>query len=162
MPCVRKPMIHHSDTPRLSSAIRATARTVARAASALLNADMSSHSAGAMSTNTSDDALTLPTTRLTSANSAGARQPPSCTARIVSPTSQGSAAHASRMTDNRAVNASWYGVSRYTSVPASAPIRPVPSMVKSQRAPNAAANEMEPNQSRCATQSGTPTASMSQ
>ena len=81
---------------------------------------------------------------------------------IVSPTSHGSPAHASRITEIRAVNASWYGVSMYTSAPASAPARRVPSIVNNHRAPSAAASEMVPSQSRCATQSGTPTWSMSQ
>ena len=40
--------------------------------------------------------------------------------------------------------------------------RRVPSIVNSHRAPSAAASEMVPSQSRCATQSGTPSRSMSQ
>ena len=115
-----------------------------------------------MATNTSDDALTDPMVRSTNANSAGSRHPRFRTARIVSPTSHGSPAHASRITEIRAVNASWYGVSMYTSAPASAPARRVPSIVNNHRAPSAAASEMVPSQSRCATQSGTPTWSMSQ
>ena len=35
----------------------------------------------------------------------------------------------------RAVKASWYGVRQYTSAPARAPVRPVPSSRKSHRAP---------------------------
>ncbi len=68
-------------------------------------------SAGATSMNSIDDAFTLPALMITSASAAGYAQPPRCTARIVSPTIHGSAAHASSSTEMRAVNASWYGVS---------------------------------------------------
>ena len=54
------------------------------------------------------------------------------------------------------MNASWYGVSMYTIAPASAPARPVPSIVNNQRAPSTAASEIVPSHSRCAIQSGTP------
>ena len=60
------------------------------------------------------------------------------------------------------MNASWYGVSRYTAAPAIAPARPAPSFVSSQSAPAAAAKEIEPIQRRWATQSGTPIWPMSQ
>ena len=40
------------------------------------------------------------------------------------PTSHGRPAHGSSSTEMRAVNASWYGVSMYTSAPASAPAAP--------------------------------------
>ncbi len=117
---------------------------------------------GPMSMNTMDDALTLPIPRITIAIRAGSRQPPLRTARMVRPTSHGSPAQARRSTEIRAVNASWYGVSMYTTAPAKAPKRRAPSMVKSHRAPKAARSEIVPNHRRCATQSGTPTDCMSQ
>ena len=121
-----------------------------------------SQSTGAMPTNRSDDALVLPIRRITSANSAGSRHPPRRAARIVRPISHGRPAHGSSSTEIRAVNASWYGVSTYTIAPTSAPARFVPSIVNSQSAPAAAANEIEPRNRRCATQSGTPSWSMTQ
>ena len=64
-----------------------------------------------MPTNSSELAFTEPMVRTTRANSAGSRQPCRRTARMLRPTSHGSPAHASRSTEIRAVNASWYGVS---------------------------------------------------
>ncbi len=64
-----------------------------------------------MPTNSRELALTLPITSTTSANHAASRHPPRRTERIANATSQGSPAHASRSTESRAVNASWYGVS---------------------------------------------------
>ena len=103
-----------------------------------------------------------PAATSTRANSAGARQSRVRVARIVRPTSHGRAAHGSSSTEIRAVNASWKGVSPYTSAPASAPARPVPSRVKSQRAPRRAAADRVPSQRRWATQSGTPRRSKAQ
>ena len=106
-----------------------------------------SQSAGAMPTNTSDDAFTPPDREEHQREER--RVAPSAVAapaRIVSPTSHGSPAHASSSTEIRAVNASWYGVSMYTSAPASAPARRTPSIVNNQRAPSTAASEIVPSQ----------------
>ena len=71
-------------------------------------ASSTSHRPGPMQTNTRDEALTVPMVRTTSANQARGRATPRRAPRgIVSPTSHGSAAHASRITEIRAVNASW-------------------------------------------------------
>ncbi len=111
VPCVRRPTIHHTDTPIESTAIRAPARSASRNASLPRHASRSSHSAGPMHTNDNELAFTLPMVRMTRANSAGSRQPPRRTARIASPTSHGKPAQESSSTEIRAVNASWYGVS---------------------------------------------------
>ena len=101
--------------------MRTPAPTAAPRAARPRQASTNNQSAGPMRTNTSELAFTLPMVRITSANSAGSRHPPRRTARMVKPTSHGRPAQASKSTEIRAVKASWYGVSMYTSAPAIAP-----------------------------------------
>jgi len=91
--------------------MRAAVRNAARAVACRSTAAITSQSTGAMPTSKSEGALMLPAVTATSANNAGSRHPPRLSARAVKPTSHGSAAHGSKITEMRAVNASWYGVS---------------------------------------------------
>ncbi len=167
MPCSRSPTAHQIDTPAESSAMRhaaahAAPTPTAPAPTRRSKQRMTSQSPGATIASSRVAALMLPAARVTSANSAGSRHPPRSTARIVSPTSHGRAAHARRSTESRAVNASWNGVSMYTKAPASAPVRRTPSNRNSQRAPSTATSEIEPSQNLCATHTGIPNVWVSQ
>ena len=95
----------------MSTAIRPAARSVVMAAVRPRSISSASHVAGATLASKSADAFTPPIANITSANNAGSRHPPLRTDRMVSPTSQGRPAHGSRISEMRAVKASWYGVS---------------------------------------------------
>ena len=79
VPCVRSPTIHHNDTPtderpRCARAARSACAAASRPRQRL--DDEPERGRDARRTR-SDDALTLPMVRITSANSAGSRHPPS-------------------------------------------------------------------------------------
>ncbi len=121
----------------MSTPVRASVTTTGRIVRRRVTSSNAIHTPGPSRMNSIDDAFTLPAVMITSAMSAGSLHPPSprCasrTARMVRPMSQGSATHARRITEMRAVNASWYGVSMYTSAPVSAPSRFAPNRAKSQ------------------------------
>ena len=100
-------MIHHSVVPRVSTPTRMATPT--RRAADGGRGDSTSHSSGPRPARRSDDALTEPTVRATSAMAAGSRQRPRRSARSVSPINHGSPAQGSSRTEMRAVYASWYG-----------------------------------------------------
>ena len=102
-PCAQRPAIHHSETPTVSTPMRPTAASARRTAISLeTHMAYTIHSTGPMPAKSSAVALTPPTIAMTTANSAGYRQPPSRPARIAMPISHGSAANGSRITEMRA------------------------------------------------------------
>ena len=97
------------------------------------------------------------------ANHAGYIHPRSSrSARMTSASSHGRPAHGSRITDRRAEKSSAYGDSMNTTVATAAPGPRRRNVRKRKSIPNPAAARIVPSHSRCATQAGTPSVSVTQ
>ena len=158
-----RPATHHNDVTAVSRVMRRPTPTAWRSVtSRSTKVACTNHRIGPNITSTRDVAFTPPTVSVTSAKIAGVAQSRRRSARAARPMSHGSPAKGSRMTEIRAAYSSRYGLSAYVNA---AMVTPAPSQRSSlsiQRTPSPAARMIDPNHSRWATQSGRPTASISQ